>query len=176
MLVEELRSVILHFINQQAHSKEYAQSYGLRLGLPYDHVNQRPHLRPRRIPKSKMTNTTNTGRTVRTEVADEVEDEVLEPIGAETIGDIGVDIVVDIVGDTEEALNRRNATFVTKLAAGLLNTRSRSARRRTRSSGNKLPIPRNKRLPCRNTVAFLPNLKDSKGLRTKDQTLTNLRP
>jgi hypothetical protein len=71
----------------------------------------------------------NTGRTVRTKVADEVEDEALEPIRAETIEDIEVDIE-GVLHNT----SRRNVTFVTRLAAGLLNTQARNAGRRQQAS------------------------------------------
>ena len=170
MLVEALKSVTLHYTSLRTLLKEYVLNCDLRLGQPYDHVNQRRHFTPRLVPINMLisTNMASTRPTERTKDVDEAEDEASGHI-KEIV--IGIHTVEDMYTeeDTREAKeikdsDKRSATFVTNKAAGRQSTPPRNAREHTKGFANKLYTQQSKMSPPNSTAASLSSTKDLKEL------------
>jgi hypothetical protein len=164
MLVEALKSVTLHYTSLRTLLKEYVLNCDLRLGQPYDHVNQRRHFTPRLVPMNMLmsTNIASIGLIERTEDADGAEDKAHTE-----------DIVQGIhtaEEDTREAIkeikhsDRRSATSVISRAAGRRSIPPRNARKLIRSSVNKRPTQQSKMLLPSSIAASSPSTKDLKEL------------
>jgi hypothetical protein len=76
MLVKALKSVTLHYTSLRTLLKEYMLNCDLRLGQPYDHMNQRRHFTLRLVPMNMLMsmNIASIGLIKRTKDADGAED------------------------------------------------------------------------------------------------------
>jgi hypothetical protein len=163
-LVEALKSVTLHYTSLRTLLKEYMLNCDLRLGQPYDHVNQRRHFTLRLVLMNMLmsTNIASIGLIERTEDADKAEDKAhTEEIvqGIHTAEEDTREVIKKI-----EHFDRRSATSVISQAAGQRSIPPRNARKLIRSSVNKRCTQQSKMLLPSSTAASLPSTKDLKEL------------
>jgi hypothetical protein len=164
ILVKALKSVTLHYISLRTLLKKYVLNCDLRLGQPYNHVNQRWYFTPRLMPMNMLisTNIASIELIKRTKDADGAEDKAHTE-----------DIVQGIhtaEEDTRKAIkeikysDKRSVTSVISQAASQQSILPRNARKLIRSSVNKRYTQQSKMLLPSSIAASLPSTKDLKEL------------
>jgi hypothetical protein len=138
MLVKALKSIILYYISLQTLLKEYILNCDLRLGQPYNHVNQRRHFTLRLVLINMLisTNIASIKLIERTKDADKAKDKAYTE-----------DIVQEIHTTKENTRkvikkikhsNRKSATSVISQAASQQSTLLRNAKEYIKDFANKL--------------------------------------